>query len=305
MNYEKKVHCLASPLVSVAIITYNQKFYLKECIESILSQDYCNIEIIVADDASTDGTVTMLQAFKEEHPDKFILKLADKNQGLTRNSNIAHSACSGKYVAWMGGDDLMLPGKLSKQVAFMELNFDCSISYHNLDVFDSSSNRTLYLLNDKVYPYEGDVRVVIRNQSFNGACSCMVRADRAPVNGFNNLIPFASDWLYWVETLHNGGNISYINEVLGRYRRHDQNITKIGTKIGQNDIDHLNTCNFIIAINPNYFGDAMIAYSKRILNMRHKLPYRQAVISSLRINFTIKAAAALMIYLITFSRLKI
>ncbi len=99
------------PLVSVAVITYNQKEFLRECIESILAQDYPNLEIVIADDASSDGTQDMLRDYDVQFPDKFVLKLAGRNQGITANSNEAHFACTGKYIAWMGGDDLMLPGK--------------------------------------------------------------------------------------------------------------------------------------------------------------------------------------------------
>ena len=99
-----------SPLVSVAVITYNQKSYLRDCVESILAQDYPNIEIVVADDCSTDGTQDMLHEYKKNHPGMFVLKFVEKNQGITPNSNLAYFSCTGRYIAWIGGDDLMLPG---------------------------------------------------------------------------------------------------------------------------------------------------------------------------------------------------
>lgn len=66
------------PSVSVAIITYNQREFLRECIDSILNQDYSNFEIVVADDASTDGTQDMLREYDRKHPGKFVLKLGEK-----------------------------------------------------------------------------------------------------------------------------------------------------------------------------------------------------------------------------------
>lgn len=129
------------PLVSVAVISYNQKEFLRDCINSILEQDYPNFEIVIADDGSTDGTQDMLREYSKKKPRKFVLRLAEKNQGVTANSNAAHSACEGKYIAWMGGDDLMLAGKLSKQTAFMEKNSDCVICYHDLEVFESTSQK--------------------------------------------------------------------------------------------------------------------------------------------------------------------
>lgn len=73
MNMENKY-----PLVSIAIITYNQKEYLRECIESCLSQDYPNIEIVIADDCSTDGTQAMLRDYERAYQNKFVLRLSEK-----------------------------------------------------------------------------------------------------------------------------------------------------------------------------------------------------------------------------------
>lgn len=294
-----------APLVSVAIVTFNQKHFLNECIESILSQDYPNIEIVIADDSSTDGTQEMLERYAAERPGKFKLALASTNQGITRNSNSALRICTGKYIAWMGGDDLMLPGKLSKQVAYMEQNPSCGICYHDLDVFESESNRTLYLFSAKAKPREGSVDVVIKNQSFNGACSTMVRAAKSPAHGFNELIPYASDWLYWIEVLHHGGTINYIDEVLGRYRRHNKNVTRESQSLAQNDLDHLNTCNHILGLDRRYFTLAMVAYAKRLLNLRKKMPYFQTVMASLRMGPSIKGLACLGAYLFTFGKVRL
>jgi len=292
------------PLVTVAIITYNQKEYLKECIESTLAQNYLNIEIVVADDGSTDGTQEMLKEYDKKYPNKFVLKLSEKNQGITKNSNLAHFASSGKYIAWMGGDDLMLDGKIRKQVEYMESHPNCTISYHNLDVFDSDTGKTLYYFNEE-YKYNGDVFTSIRYGTFNGACSTMVKRTKTPKLGFNNLVPVASDWLYWVESLHNGGNIDYIDEVLGKYRRHENNITNKTKKLTQNEIDHLNSCNYILSLSPLYLNDSMIKYSQNILSLRHKLNYKNALITSLKLKFTFRALGALIIYFLTFTKKKL
>lgn len=76
------------------VVTYNQKNFIGECLDSILAQDYENFEIVVADDFSTDGTREILQEYKNKYTNKFVLKFADKNQGITKNSNLALFACS-------------------------------------------------------------------------------------------------------------------------------------------------------------------------------------------------------------------
>lgn len=292
-----------NPLVSIAIITYNQKEYLRECLESCLAQDYPNFEIVVADDCSTDGTQQMLKEYSAKNPDKFVLKLAEKNQGITPNSNVAHFACSGKYIAWMGGDDLMLPGKLSKQVAFMEANPDCTICYHNLEIFDDKTNKVIgyFNVNKKI---NGDVRDSIKYSTFNGACSNLVRADKTPKHGFVNTVPVASDWLYWVETLANGGTINYIDEIYGKYRKHDNNVTKAQSFVTQNELDHLVSCQIILAKYPQYTKEAIYVYANRLLGLRYKLPYFTSVSKSLLLRPNIKTLIRLGLYVITFGEVR-
>ncbi|WP_394180942.1 glycosyltransferase family 2 protein [Marinomonas posidonica] len=292
------------PLVSVAIISYNQKNYLRECIESCLAQDYSNFEIVIADDSSTDGTQNMLCEYKARYPNKFVLRLAEKNQGITLNSNEAHFACSGKYIAWMGGDDIMLPGKLTKQVEYMENNPDCAICYHNLDVFNSETGKTLYFFNDK-FKLSGDIKTAIRYGSFNGACSNLVRACKAPKHGFDKSLVVASDWLYWVETLASGGTINYLDEVLGRYRRHKNNITNKSDCITQGDIDHLNSCNIIFFKYPEYYDCTRLILSERMWHLRKKDKSYNTVFMAMRLDVKLKYIISALVFYFSFSKIKI
>ncbi|MFT7565748.1 MAG: glycosyltransferase involved in cell wall biosynthesis [Pseudoalteromonas distincta] len=230
------------PLVSIAIITYNQIEYLRECIESCLAQDYPNFEVVVADDCSNDGTQDMLASYKEEYPEIINLCLSKKNSGITSNSNAANSACKGEYVAWLGGDDIMLPGKLTKQVRFMEENLDITISYHDLDVFMSSTNETLHKFSQVASPREGGVELLIRYGCFFGASSAMVRKIGS-LPAFDKRIPIASDWLYWIRCLELGGQVGFLPEVLGRYRRHSKNVTAEREYLKNSSLqDHFITC---------------------------------------------------------------
>ena len=293
------------PLVSVAIITYNQKQYLIECLESCLAQDYPNFEIVVADDGSTDGTHELLNDYALCYPGRFVLRLSEKNQGITKNSNAAHFACSGDYVAWIGGDDVMLPGKISKQVEYMERHSECTICYHDLDVFDDDTGRTLYFYSDKNKPREGGISVVIRNGVFNGACSTMVRASKVPISGYNELLPVASDWCYWVDTLANGGGVNYLPEVLGRYRRHANNVTFVRDGIGQNSLDHLNTCNYVISMYPEHAADAFYCYAKNIRSLRKKLPYLTSVFFAVKVTGDVRSIFALVLFVFTLGRFRL
>ncbi|MEE9337054.1 MAG: glycosyltransferase [Methylococcaceae bacterium] len=309
MNKISKVRTkdgIKSPLVSISIITYNQKEYLRECIESILNQDYSNIEIIVADDCSIDGTQQMLKSYESKYPDKFILKLSKNNKGITKNSNLAHFSCTGEYIAWMGGDDLMLPGKISAQVQYMENNPECIISYHALDVFESESNNTLFIRKQGVKKPINTVREVIKHGCFIGACSAMVRRKSTPEKGFDERIPYASDWLYWAESLVKGGEVHYIDKLLGRYRRHDANITSNNGSF-KTSVDQLNSCNILLLDSPKYHNEILYRYQNLIKGMRirDKPNYKYYLQACLKFRFEYKAIVAFTIFIFSFKRIKL
>lgn len=286
------------PLVSVAVVTYNQKDFLRECIESVLAQDYPNLEIVVADDGSTDGTREMLHEYASAGAGRFVLRLSPTNRGITANQNLALSACTGKYISWMAGDDLMLPGKLSKQVQFLEDNPDFSICYHDLDVFESSTGQTIKRYSDVDKPRNGDVRTLIRYGAFNGAVSNMVRAESQPPHGFDERVSIASDWLYWVECLWSGGKIGYINEVLGRHRRHENNVTSssIRNPSIREILDHLISCDILLSRAPQHFREIKARKAYHLQSMRwvdSGAHYNDYLRASLSYRLTWKALAGL------------
>jgi len=279
-----------SPLVSVAVVTYNQKDFLRECLESILAQDYKNIEIVVADDGSTDGTADMLREYELSGRGHFVLKISSVNKGITKNQNLAFFGCSGKYISWMAGDDLMLPGKISKQVDYLEKNSDCSICYHDLEIFESGSGVVLKKYSDVDVPREGTIGVLVKYGSFNGAVSNMVRRESAPALGFDERIPIASDWLYWVECLAGGGKIGYIPELLGRHRRHSNNVTSSSVKEPSlREIqDHLFSCDVLISRFPGLNSEIACrrAYLLRSLRwLNHGENYNNYLMASLSCRF--------------------
>lgn len=255
------------PLVSVAVVTYNQKNFISECLESIIAQDYQNKELIIADDGSTDGTQEIIIKYAERYPNLIKLALSKKNRGITKNSNKANFACVGKYISWMGGDDIMLPGKLSTQIEYMEENSKCVISYHNMEVFNSINGVILGYFNDKNNSFEGEFQDVVDKGTFNCASSCIVRKSQTPLHGFDERIPYASDWLYWMQTLLKGGEIHYIDRVLGKYRRHENNITNSNFQ-RECILDHMNSCNILMMNSVQHSNKIMFRYTETLRSMR-------------------------------------
>ncbi len=114
MNKIKKV-----PLVSVLMPVYNSKFFIKQAIESILTQTYANLELIIVDDHSTDGTWTIIRSLAKENKKIKAIRLKI-NSGTTVATNTAFMHASGEYIAIMDSDDISLHDRIRQQVAFLE-----------------------------------------------------------------------------------------------------------------------------------------------------------------------------------------
>lgn len=245
------------PKVSVLMTVYQQRDFVVEAIESVLNQDYPNMELIIGDDGSTDGTQDILITYQKKYYHIIKLVLSDNNAGITSNCNKVFKECTGEYIAFQAGDDIWLPGKLDAQVTYMEKHRECSICYHNLEMFDNDSGYIIGNFNNPHNPpRNGKADELIRNGCFNGAIANMVRRSSCPHYGFDQRIPIASDWLFWIETLLDDGEIQYIDKVLGRYRiRKDSASNKTTEKILDNFVDHLNTLNILLVKKPIYYND--------------------------------------------------
>jgi glycosyltransferase involved in cell wall biosynthesis len=105
------------PTVSVILTTYNRGWVLREAIDSVLAQDFRDFELIVVDDGSTDDTGQLLDAYDQD-----LIVLRQSNQGVSAARNRGIAAAGGRLVAFLDSDDLWLPGKLTRQVAFFSSN---------------------------------------------------------------------------------------------------------------------------------------------------------------------------------------
>ena len=116
--------------LSVCIITYNQEKYLPQALDSILNQEHnYSYEIIVGEDCSTDNRRKVLEDYATKYPDIIKPIYNNHNLGLLKNYYNVLSHCNGKYIMECAGDDYWLPGKVQKQISFMEQNNYVGLCY--------------------------------------------------------------------------------------------------------------------------------------------------------------------------------
>jgi glycosyltransferase involved in cell wall biosynthesis len=131
-----------TPLVSISCMTYNHAPFLRKCLDNFLLQKTnFPIEILIHDDASTDGTQEIIKEYSSRYPDKILPLIQEENQyskgfrGLSSFYN--YPRCRGKYIAICEGDDFWTdPLKLQKQVDFLEQHEDYVMAYHDFMTVD-------------------------------------------------------------------------------------------------------------------------------------------------------------------------
>lgn len=123
---------MTNPLVSIVCITYNHEPYLRQALDGFLMQRTTfPVEIILAEDCSTDGTRAICEEYAKRYPDKIRYIWSETNVGAVANERRAIEAASGKYLAFCEGDDYWTDAdKLQLQVDWLETHPDYSVCWH-------------------------------------------------------------------------------------------------------------------------------------------------------------------------------
>lgn len=223
------------PKLSVAMTTYNHRGFIAECLTSVLTQTFQDIEIIVADDASTDGTQDILRDFAKN--DERIVPIYNSvNLGLSVNANNVLKAARGEYITCFAGDDIMLPELLEKQVAFLDANPDHTICMCDVEVFDSDSGEKMYSVGSKYrFPKSVKEQLFFTNWFFykktvKGTPTSTVRRSyylSTEYDDFDTRFPHWNEVLKGIDNFaaEPNGKIHTLPEVLARYRRHSGNMS--------------------------------------------------------------------------------
>lgn len=122
-----------TPKVSIIVPVYNASRFLEQTIQSVIHQDFTNWELLLVNDCSTDNSTEIIDRYEEDKRIRLIN--LDKNEGaaVARNQGIA--LAKGRYIAFLDSDDVWMPSKLSKQIAFMETKV-CAFSFTQIRMTD-------------------------------------------------------------------------------------------------------------------------------------------------------------------------
>ena len=213
------------PQVSVCIGAYNRETTIRECVDSVLAQTWPAWEIVVVDDASTDGTREILESYGKQ----IRLILRDRNSGMcpvTRNQ--ALRATTGKYVAFLDSDDVWYPKKLERQVAFMETHPDIPLCHTLCNVLDGEARVVGPRHGPEVVPPTGRIFDSLLDHCWITISTVMARKSLfRKIGDFNTNEPYGrlgEDHEFFLRVAKKYP-IGLVDEVLAGFRKAGQGIT--------------------------------------------------------------------------------
>ncbi len=205
------------PLVSVIIPNYNYVSYVSEAIDSVLAQDYPNLEIIVVDDGSSDNSRSVIESYGGDVKGVF-----QQNQGVAATRNNGVAACNGEFVAFLDADDAWMPTKLSRQI---EKFADAHVGLVHVGVAEIDGSGAV--VGENIAGREGKVAhdlLLLRPVILGGGSGVMIRRRIFDeIGGFDTRLSTSADWeLYY--RIASRCEVAFVPEALVRYRFHGSNM---------------------------------------------------------------------------------
>ena len=210
---------MTDPLISIVLCCYNGQRFIKQQIDSLLNQTYPNIEIIISDDASTDGTVSILEEFKNEQ--RIQLFFQATNLGSSKNFEFAVEKTQGEFIAFSDQDDIWLPNKVQELYSAIGNSY---LVYCDSELINEQGEKLNRKISDLKRMYTGNETAgfILFNVVWGHAM--MIRRALLP---FILPIPpgIAHDiWIAFKAATISG--IKYLDAPLTLYRQHESTATK-------------------------------------------------------------------------------
>lgn len=213
-----------TPLVSIVVAAYNASKTIVETLDSIKSQTYSPLELIIADDCSQDDTAIKCKEWLEVNQNRFVrsrLIVNEENKGISANFNIGIQASTGEWIK-IFGDDILLPDAIEKNVAFA-IEKDCDIVFSRMNHFSEETREIIKVIpkDNYVFPVSNHEQFLAQIQNKLGAPAPTWFYKRElydKLGGFNVRYRLFEDIPFAHKVLESGYHFSYMPQVTVLYR---------------------------------------------------------------------------------------
>lgn len=229
MNKEGKI-----PLISVVVIAYRSAGTIIETLDSIYSQTYPRLELVISDDKSTDNTINVCEDWIRDHKDRFeqtSIVVPRINTGTAGNCNRGIKAATGSWVKLIAGDDLLVEDGIEKLYKFSLDNSGADIVCGIGETFGVERDGYDHLVwqhNFKLYTILNTAEEqnwYLMRRNFISAGGIMMKKQLwESVGGYDEDIPLLEDWPMWIRITKAGHKIFFSHDVVSKYRLTDTSV---------------------------------------------------------------------------------
>lgn len=205
-----------NPLVSIYITNYNYGKYIRDSINSVLSQTFQDFELFIIDDGSTDNSKEIIEEYRDNAR---ITIIYQHNKGLNVTNNIAMRASSGKYIMRLDADDYLTKDALFEMTATLESDSDLGLVFPDYYYVDAEGNKT-----GEEIRHNFDKDVSLFDQPAHGACTMIRLENLKKLGGYNESFTCQDGYDLWIKFIMHY-KVTNINKPLFYYRRHGNNLT--------------------------------------------------------------------------------
>lgn len=231
------------PLVSVVITSYNYAEYICTAIDSVLTQDYENLEVVVTDNRSTDDTLTVLERYRDDP--RVRINVNAENIGITRNINVGVSLAKGEFLVVLSADDWLMPGYVRRLVGLAETYPEAGLVYANAFFFRSEKvvDGVRHVLGQTLIEYTSGREELgwLLSACYMCLPTILFRRELFDRFGaFDDAFEIASDWEITLRMIRGGVKTAYIPVPLVGVRMHGRQASGAGyVKSGGELVEHL------------------------------------------------------------------
>jgi len=204
-------------LISVILPVYNSDLYIRDSIQSILSQTYSNFELLILDDGSTDKTLSIINEFQDERIKIFT---SEMNYGIVYQLNKGIDNSKGEFIARMDADDISFPERFERQIDFLKKNRKIDV----LGTYAEKFGDEIGLIDYK-YNKPQQISFLLNFYCYMLHPTVMMRKTIFRKFKYSDKYPLAEDYGLWC-SINNGKNLYILDEVLLKYRTHSAQTNK-------------------------------------------------------------------------------
>ncbi|WP_052252118.1 glycosyltransferase family 2 protein [Kaistella solincola] len=224
-------------LVTIIVITYNSEKYVLETLESARDQTYQNIELVIADDGSTDNTIEICRKWLLDNKQRFLgskIVTTPVNTGISANCNRGLQASSGDWIKFIAGDDMLRTHCIRTYIDYIAAHSDCNFLHSKvqkyMEVFSEETiipkkNTEKLQLNRNDISAEEQFQILLRFNGVNAPSTFISKKVFEIVGNFNECFKMWEDRPMWLAITNGGIRLDFMDTITVNYRVHMDSAT--------------------------------------------------------------------------------